>query len=299
VTPERVEEICAALAGLVVPLDPDPAARGPKYLQDLISRTRGYLNEVSTYLSEVLRERHRLEMQLDALEGAFAISADELLANDRRVSLLPSIQDRQSMINVLLSKERKEIQNCKREIKTLGHVERAVRHRHKELESTMSAIRLQRSLVESELRTGAYYGDETDESRGTWGRRPGAPPAGAMDDMDEDELARLVNAESALVDQATPAAEPEVPGVKAEPPAPTPVAPAPTPVAAAPKPAPAVEKDPIDDLLGLSDEDLEAADVKSTKPKEPPPKPVTDPDKQIADFLNEDSEETGDIFSGL
>ncbi len=288
-TPERVEEICAALAGLVVTLDPDPAARGPKYLQDLISRTRGFLNEVSTYLSEVLRERHRLEMQLDALEGAFAISADELLANDRRVSMLPSIQDRQSMINVLLSKERREIQNCKREIKTLGHVERAVRHRHKELESTMSAIRLQRSLVESELRTGAYYGDESDESRGTWGRRPGAPPAGALDDMDEAELARLMNAEEALAVGGPVEAPSETSGGSA------------TALVSAQIKAPVSkqEVDPIEDLLGLSEEDLDEADVKSMKPKEPPPQPVTDPDKDIANFLNDESDDLDDIFSSV
>lgn len=289
-TPERIEEICSALATLVVQLDPDPAARGPKYLQDLISKTRGYLNEVSTYLSEVLRERHRLELQLDAFEGAFSISADELLANDRRVSMLPSIQDRQSMINVLLSKERKEIQNCKREIKNLGYVERAVRHRHKELEGTMSAIRLQRSLVESELRTGAYYGDESDESRGTWGRRPAGPPAGAMDDMDEAELARLMNAEEALADGtgATPAETPEEATQTPEP------VPAQKPT---PEPPAALESDPIDDLLKLTEEDLDEADVKSMKPKEPPPQPVTDPDKDIANFLNEESDDLDDIFS--
>lgn len=292
-TPERIEEICSALATLVVPLDPDPAARGPKYLQDLISKTRGYLNEVSTYLSEVLRERHRLELHLDALEGAFAISSDDLLATDRRVSMLPSIQDRQSMINVLLSKDRKEIQNCKREIKNLGYVERAVRHRHKELEGTMSAIRLQRSLVESELRTGAYYGDESDESRGTWGRRPGGggPPAGAMDDMDEAELARLMNAEEALTDGG------QAPEADTSAEAPEEAAPTPEPAKKpAPEPPPA-ESDPIDDLLKLTEEDLDEADVKSMKPKEPPPQPVTDPDKDIANFLNEESDDLDDIFS--
>lgn len=293
-TPERVEEIYKALGDLVVSLDPDPAARGPKYLQDLISRTRGYLNEASTYLSEVLRERNRLEMQLDALEAAFAVSADDLLANDRRVSTLPAIQDRQSMINVLLSKERREIQTCKREIKNLGHVERAVRHRHKELDGTMSAIRLQRSLIESELRTGAFYGDESDESRGAWGRRsssPGPSPA-AMEDIDESELARLVDAESALVDpeETKPKAAPEASPEAAKPAAPAQPAPAPKPA------APAAEEDPIDALLQLSAEDLDVEEP-PRKPKDPPPLPVTDPDKEIANFLNEESDDLSDLFS--
>lgn len=181
----RVEEIYNDLEQLVIALDPDPSARGPAYLQDLISKTRGYLNQVSYYMQEVHRQKHQMELELEALEAAFEVSSDELLASDTRVTRLPSIDDRKAMINIILSDERKEIQKVKRSIKNLSHVEKAVRHRHKELESTMAAIRLQRSLLASEIRTGSFYGDETDTSRGTWGRKS---PMGTIDSSELDAL---------------------------------------------------------------------------------------------------------------
>lgn len=185
---EHIAEIYTALEGLVVELDPDPNARGPGYLQDLISKTRGFLNRTSHYLHEVLREVHAEEMALEALESAFQVASDELMSNDRRVSGLPSIQDRLAMVNVLLGAERREITTRKRVLKNLGHVERVIRHRHKELENTMSAIRLQRSLLETEIRTGSFYGDESEQSRGSrW-----AKASATQVDVSEDEIAQLL-----------------------------------------------------------------------------------------------------------
>lgn len=211
--PERVKEIYDSLEKLVITLDSDPSARGYKYLQDLIACTRGYLNETSFYLSEVLRERHRLELDLQTEESAFEIRSDELLASDARVSRLPNIDDRKAMINVILGDDRRKIQALKRDLKNLGHVEKVIRHRHKELENSMSAIRLQRSLVETEARTGSYYGDESEASRG----KPNSHP-----EFDDDELKSLFDdatkelAAAALteeVDEAAPDVAQDLPMV--------------------------------------------------------------------------------------
>lgn len=204
---DRVQEIYGTLEKLVIELDRDPAARGPGYLQDLISKTRGYLNRASFFLTEVLRELHEEEMDLEALEAEFGVTSDDLMANNRQVSTLPAIQDRLAMVNVMLSAQRREILAKKRILKNLGHVERVIRHRHKELENTMSAIRLQRSLLETEIRTGAFYGDESDQSRGTRWNKTTTPDD---DDMSGDEIERLLReateeAETAAED-ATPVA---------------------------------------------------------------------------------------------
>lgn len=187
---DYIEKILNRLPELVVELDPNPVARGPLYLQDLISKVRGMLNESGVYLQEVLRDKSALESQLEAKQVAFQVAADELLANDHRVTHLPAVQDRQAMINVILRDQRKEILELTKQVNDIGYVEKAIRHRHRELESTMSAIRLQRSLIQTELRTGSYFGDESDTSRGegTWGRK--AP--GKDEDLDENELSRLL-----------------------------------------------------------------------------------------------------------
>jgi hypothetical protein len=218
-TPERVEEIYNELVTLVIELDADPTSKGPAYLQDLISKTRGYLNRTSLLLQEVYREQHGLERQLNAFETAFQASSDELLADDARVTRLPNIDDRKAMINLLLRDERARISELKRQIKDLGFVEKAVKHRHRELDNTTSSIRMQKSLIDTEIRTGAVYGDETDTSRGT--------AYAGISDIDEAELARLLDGGSeapaptpteapTVVEEITLLEEPQDVGVSAE-----------------------------------------------------------------------------------
>jgi len=180
--PKRVEEIYDRLPQLVVELDPNPADRGPAYLQDLISKVRGYLNEVSVYIQEVIRVKNGLESELEALNSSFEIASNELMATDTRVSGLPAVQDRLAMINVILRTDYQTILDKRREVNEVGYVEKAVRHRHRELEQTMSAIRLQRSLLQTDIRTGAFYGDENINSRGDkWNA-----------DIESDEIGRLL-----------------------------------------------------------------------------------------------------------
>lgn len=208
--PERVKEIYSSLERLIIELDPDPSARGYKYLQDLIARTRGFLNEASIYLVEVLRERHLTELDLQAEESAFEIRADELLASDSRVSRLPNIDDRKAMINVILGDDRRRIQSLRRDLKNLGHVEKVIRHRHKELENSMSGIRLQRSLVETEARTGSFYGDESEAPRGKTNSTP---------EFDDEELRSLFDdASTELTPCTEDASEADLPDAVQEPP---------------------------------------------------------------------------------
>src|ERR1700744_5149905 len=162
---ERIEAIYDQISGLVVELSRDPVSMGPAYLQDLIAKTRGYLNIASNMVHEVHRQKSALETELDAKEAAFLISSDSLLADDARVTRLPNIEDRKAMINLILRDDRAEILKLKNQVKELGFVDKAIRHRHKELDNTMSAIRMQKALIDSELRTGSFYRDETETSR--------------------------------------------------------------------------------------------------------------------------------------
>jgi hypothetical protein len=199
--PERVEAIYAELDVLVVELAKDPGALGPQYLQDLISRTRGFLNKTSLFLSEVHREHFVLERELVAFESAYEVSSDELLANDHRVTRLPNIDDRKAMINLILRDERITILKLKTQIRELSFIEKVIKHRHKELDNTMGAVRMQKSLMDTEVRTGAYYGDENEVSRNRGARPP-------VDDIDEDELAKLLG-DDTLEMVAIPDAAPE------------------------------------------------------------------------------------------
>jgi len=284
---QRVAEIYDELAKLVVELDPDPVSRGPAYLLDLISKVRGYLNHVSVYVQEAHRERHNLERRKDALQAAFDVEADRLLAEDGRVKRQPSIDDRKAMINLILTDERREIEQVGRELRSLGHVEKAVRHRQKELESTMSQIRLQRSLITAELRTGSFYGDESDKSRGdAWTKKATSEPDD-IDELDEDELAGLLaQAEEQLVQEEGSEGD-EEPAFEAKPDV----------------TKPGHGQDPMDPTQGWED-DIPAEDVLLPEPQQVEPaetaaKPDPDEDPDIENFLNEDDDEFGGIFDQL
>lgn len=296
---ERIKEIYTALETLVVELDPDPNSRGPGYLQDLIAKTRGFLNQTSFYLTEVLREIQTQEMETEALEAAFQVASDELMANNRQVSALPAVQDRLAMINVMLAQQRREIITAKRTLKNLSHVERVVRHRHKELENTMSAIRLQRSLLETEIRTGSFYGDEGDQSRGSRWKTSG----GNTDEegFSSDEIERLMReAEAGTTevneDTACPAPPPADPLPPADPP-----------------PALSAVDQEIADLLETAEqsgafEEPQPVVVKGKKgtngsgskpaPVEAKPAPVEEDDPDIKRFLTQEEDDT-DLFKDL
>jgi len=210
----RIEEIYDQLGTLVVELARDPVAMGPAYLQDLISKTRGMLNTTSLMVHEVHRQKSAIETELDAAEAAYSISSDSLLADDARVTRLPNIEDRRAMINLILREERAKIVKLKNQVKELGFVDKAVRHRHKELENTVSAIRMQKGLIDAELRTGSFYGDETETSRKSQYRTPQGGTHSTMPNgftIDDDELTNLLEVTSAAVnEQATTDEEEDV-----------------------------------------------------------------------------------------
>ena len=191
-TPERVEAIYSELEKYEIFLDPDPQSRGPKYLQGLIAECRNFLNQVSRIQLQVHREKQDLDRQLRAQEASFQVSFDLALANDERIRRLPNIEDRKSTAKVFLREELSAIDALKAKLHDINYVEKAIRHRHQELTSTMGEIKLQKALILAEIGTGAFYGDErvsTDSGMS----RPGAGPVGV--DIDEAELDQLFQEE--------------------------------------------------------------------------------------------------------
>lgn len=223
---DRVRAIYTELERYEIKLDPDPVARGPRYLQSLIATCRNHLNLVSRLMLEVHQEKQNLDRDLRARDAAFQVSFDSLLANDERIRRLPNIEDRKSTAKVFLREEISGIEALKSEIHDLEYVEKAVRHRHRELSSTMGEIKLQKSLIQAEIHTGAMYGDERSSPVSTGER---ADPAG-ITTIDEEELDALFEEQATAMSQAVPA-----------PVVPVPVAPAPEPVVEAPEPPPVAQ----------------------------------------------------------
>ena len=211
---DRVTQIYTALSRYEIELDPDPLTRGPKYLQGVTAQCRNYLNAVSQLMLEVHQEKQILARQLRARETAFQASFDHMLANDERVRRLPNIEDRKSTCRIFLRDDLREIDGIKAQTGDLEFVEKAIRHRHRELTATMNEIKLQKGLVQAELATGAFYGDERVAEDGASigsaaGRSRGPGPLGfAVEDVSEEYLDGLFEGEQRAYQAAQSAPEP-------------------------------------------------------------------------------------------
>ena len=189
---ERVKAIYDEISGYEIKLESDPRSLGPLYLQDVIATCRNYQNAVGRIQLEVHREMQDLSRSLRAAETEFQIAFDHALSNDERVRRLPSIEDRKATVNVMLRPQLDGISSIKAQLHDLEYVDKAVRHRHRELTATMTDIKLQRSLIRDEIDSGAMYGDERlgDHERGK-----GEGPLG--DDIDVSEIDELFAADAA------------------------------------------------------------------------------------------------------
>lgn len=203
---ERIKAIYDEISRYEIKLEPDPRSLGPLYLQNIIAECRNHLNNVSRIALEVHREKQEIARALRVNETDFEVAFAELLAKDERVKGLPSIEDRKATIHMMLRERLNTVSDLKGTLQDLDYVEKAIRHRHKELTSTMTEIKLQRSLIRDEIDSGAMYGDER---KGDHERGPGPGPLGD-NDIDENELDDLLNKET---EAASPEETPEPPPV--------------------------------------------------------------------------------------
>ncbi len=185
---KRVRAVYEELGRYEIELASDPISLGPKYLQEIIALCRNYMNQATKLLMEVNLEKQLLTRVLNALQVAYDVDADNLLANDERVRRLPNIKDRESTVKVLLRDQLRVIATRKAEVNDLTCVEKAVKHKHGELKETMDAIKMQKSLIAAEITTGAMYGDERGMNGGSRRSAVLTPP----EMLDDDEVLALI-----------------------------------------------------------------------------------------------------------
>lgn len=197
---ERVKEIYDELNRYEVELASDPVSLGPKYLQELIATCRNHMSQITKILMEVNLEKQMVSREMNAAQTLYDVEADELLATDERVKRAPNIKDREAIIKTLLRDQLRTIATKKAEVNDLTCIEKAVKHKHQELKDTMDAIKMQKSLINAEISTGAMYGDERAAGQGSRSV-PLTPP----EILDEDEVLSLLAEPTAA---APPAAAP-------------------------------------------------------------------------------------------
>lgn len=298
-TDKRVDEIFAAMNGYVLELATDPSLLGPQYFQDKIAICRGYLNSVSLVTTELNREKLEVQGELRRLEAVYAMEYDNLIANDPRVKSLANIEDRKATAGFILRESRGKINGLKDRLAIIDGVSRVVSLRSRELAATMTAIRDQRRLMQTELSTGAFYGDE----RVPKSQRPPREGngIGLEDEVSVSELEDLL-AEPAPAVESTPAAVESTPesqdpveaalaAVKPTPESETPQIPQEAPSTNAPAmeaPTPASpDEDAMRQFLAAADEPLPQALVEEPKVELASAGVVTDAVvSEVDDFIN-------------
>lgn len=197
-TPECVDTIFEEMNSYVLELAKDPGALGPQYFQNIIAVCRNYLNKVSLRISELNYERLEVSSELRKLEALYALEYDDLLTNNVQVKALANVDDRKAAVGFLLREKQIKINELKDQMHALDSVYKVVSHRNRELHATMTAIKDQRRLMQTELSTGAFYGDER-------------VPRGVVldEDFNEDELATMLSESIDAKETSSEAESPE------------------------------------------------------------------------------------------
>lgn len=184
-----LDTLYATLDSMVVVLSEDPKAQGPAGLQATISQIRTHLNNISIILQTSAREKYQAARRLSLLKLAYDAEFDRILSEDVVVRQLPSMADKRARINTANAPALAEINAQATLLSDLEYVEKTIRFRHEELQSTMSALRLQRSLLEADINTGAYNGSEG--SSGSSSTQPSP-------DTDDEDLSSMFDEAQAI-----------------------------------------------------------------------------------------------------
>ncbi len=133
----------------------------PKYFQAKVDECRRFLNETSSYVQKVHQAIRQTTFQVDSLQAQIEIARDDLLDHEE-VRCHAHMTDRLAAVNRLLADDIKSLKTLERKLKSLTAALKVAKFRHDELKSTMSDIRLKRSLMRDEFDTGTYYGQDQD-----------------------------------------------------------------------------------------------------------------------------------------
>lgn len=164
ITTEEVDKIFGDLESFQVRLVSDPSTAGVHYLQDITSSVRNKTNKVTHYLNQMTHRRLLILRSLNALKALYKQESDALLANNPLVKAQKSFKDREAYISVLLSHQVRAISTLEAQLHEVETLCESLRMTHRELRDVAGEVRSQAKIIEIELKTKAFYGDEFERN---------------------------------------------------------------------------------------------------------------------------------------
>lgn len=171
---ERVDEIFERIGDMDLELDYDPIERGPKFLNNMVAKCRNYTNEVQRFARECQMYLRVIERELRTKEAQFELEYNNLMANDPEIVQMRGLSraDREALANTKLQDEISEINELELELTDAKHVETVIESKLREFRDVNRDIRLQKQLIQAEIETGTFWGNDL-EGQNTYHHRDG------------------------------------------------------------------------------------------------------------------------------
>ena len=163
---EKVDKIFTRCEEINVELDPNPIQRGPNYLNKMVAECRNHTTEIQEYKREVIQKKLKVERKLNRKKTEHELKFNDLMANDERVVERSSKSDREAKANDILEDLNSEIKELESELTDLKHVESIIESKLRELRDVNRDIRLQKRLIEDEIDTGSFWGQDNSDEAG-------------------------------------------------------------------------------------------------------------------------------------
>lgn len=161
---ERINVIFDRIGEMNIELDDDPIERGPKFLNNMVALCRNYTNEVQKFARECQMHIRQLEHELRVTKADYELQFNDLMAYDPEICALRthSKADREAVANTRLKEEQETINSLELALNDLGHVNTVITSKIHELRDVNRDIRLQMQLIQAEIKTGSFWGNDHD-----------------------------------------------------------------------------------------------------------------------------------------
>lgn len=157
---EDVDAVFEEIKSFEITLSSDPSTLGAPYLLEMTAKVRNNTNRITLHLNRMTQLRLHILRSLNALKTLYKQSSNRLLSEDETVRAQKSIKDREAVIAMMLKDEAQTIASLEAQLHEAETLIETLRMTHREMRDVAGELRSQSKIIEVELRTKAYFGDE-------------------------------------------------------------------------------------------------------------------------------------------
>ncbi len=156
---ERIDRVYAEIDNMEeILLDPDPLGSGPAKMNQTRSRVRNQMTRCTALELQILQDMGWYKHEITRLEAQMELKIADLLANNAKVKMGRSADDRRALAEVELKDEFHVLQTQKRRYDTLEVMVKVVRVKKSDLKNLQTQLRDQMKTCEHELGLGRNWG---------------------------------------------------------------------------------------------------------------------------------------------